>query len=83
MTNNFFNFVKFSSFIIFVTFFNSILNAQISYLDSLEGKFSLQFQISNNFKLEEFQGTTFSGKFNIGKSEAIRLGVSLDAETWD
>ena len=48
-----------------------------SYLDSLEGKYALQFQISDNFNLSSFQGTTFSGKYHFGCRSAVRLGLSL------
>ena len=49
-----------------------------SYLDSLKGKYALQFQISNNFNLTNFQGSTFSGKYHFGCKSAVRLGLSLD-----
>ena len=55
----------------------SITIAQTSYLDSLDGKYALQFQISENFTLSNFQGATISGKYQLGKRSAIRLGVSL------
>lgn len=47
-------------------------------LDSLNNKFALQFQISQNFTLASFQGTTFSGKYNIGTRSALRIGLSVD-----
>ena len=50
----------------------------ISYLDSLDGKFGMQFQISNNFTLSDFQGTVISGKYQFSMRDAIRLGVSLN-----
>jgi hypothetical protein len=49
-----------------------------SYLDSLDGKFALQFQISDNFNLTNFQGSTFSGKYHFSNRDAVRLGVSLE-----
>jgi opacity protein-like surface antigen len=55
----------------------SSTNAQTSYLDSLDGKFALQFQINENFTLTNFQGTTFSGKYHLGKKSAIRAGLSI------
>ncbi len=48
-----------------------------SYLDSLDGKFALQFRITNNFSLSNFQGTILSGKYHFSNRDAIRLGVSL------
>lgn len=59
--------------------FNLPTHAQAAArLDSLNNKFALQFQISQNFNLSNFQGTTFSGKYNFGKRSALRLGLSLD-----
>ena len=55
----------------------STTNAQTSYLDSLDGKFALQFQISENFTLSNFQGAILSGKYQLGKRSAVRLGISL------
>ncbi len=49
-----------------------------SYLDSLDGKFALQFQIADNFQLSSFQGTTFSGKYNFSSRDAVRLGLSIN-----
>ena len=49
-----------------------------SYLDSLNGKYALQFQISENFNLSSFQGTTFSGKYNFSSRDAVRLGLSIN-----
>lgn len=49
-----------------------------SYLDSLDGKFALQFQISENFNLSSFQGTIFSGKYNFSSRDAVRLGLSIN-----
>ncbi|GMR25468.1 MAG: hypothetical protein BMS9Abin39_0768 [Ignavibacteria bacterium] len=48
-----------------------------SYLDSLDGKFALQFQINENFSLSNFQGTTLSGKYHFSARDAVRLGLSL------
>jgi len=70
---------------IFIFLFSKISSPQDdSYLDSLDGKFALQFQINDNFKLSSFQGTTFSGKYHFSNRDAFRLGLSLefgDAET--
>ena len=59
----------------FILLIVATTNAQSSYLDSLDGKYALQFQISENFTLSDFQGTTLSGKYQTGKRTAIRLGV--------
>ena len=61
----------------------SITSAQTSYLDSLDGKFALQFQISENFTLTNFQGTIFSGKYHLGKRSAVRLGLSFSLDDYD
>lgn len=75
----------FQSFLkIYITFlFASLIfvstgfSQSTSYLDSLDGKFALQFQIADNFQLSSFQGTTFSGKYNFSSRDAIRLGISV------
>src|SRR3970282_1162057 len=66
--------------ILFLTLFaaGSSFSQNISGLDSLEGKFALQFQVSDNFTLNNFQGTTFSGKYNFGSRNAVRAGLSID-----
>ncbi|MGB5288021.1 MAG: hypothetical protein WBN42_05990, partial [Ignavibacteriaceae bacterium] len=56
----------------FQLFMSTVFSQSSSNLDSLDGKFALQFQISDNFKLSNFQGTTFSGKYHFGKMDAIR-----------
>jgi len=64
---------------IFLFVFSYTCYAQnTSYLDSLEGKYALQFQVSDNFNLTNFQGTTFSGKYHFGCRSAVRLGLSVD-----
>lgn len=69
--------IYFFSLLLFILSFISTTTAQTSYLDSLDGKFALQFQINENFTLTNFQGTTFSGKYHLGKKSAIRAGLSL------
>lgn len=65
---------------------SSTYSQSSSDLDSLEGKFALQFQISEDFTLTNFQGTTFSGKYHFSSRDAVRVGLSVylnnsDAET--
>lgn len=67
-----------SLLLFFIVFTKVCFPQNESYLDSLDGKFALQFQISDNFNLTNFQGTTFSGKYHLGKRDAVRLGLSLD-----
>lgn len=69
--------IYFFSLLFFILSLVSTTTAQTSNLDSLDGKFALQFQISSNFQLKDFQGTTLSGKYHIGNKEALRLGVSI------
>ena len=59
-------------------FITTSFSQNTSYLDSLDGKFALQFQISDNFNLASFQGTTFSGKYNFSSRDAVRLGLSIE-----
>jgi hypothetical protein len=60
--------------LIFVT---TSFSQSTSYLDSLSGKFALQFQINENFSLSDFQGTVISGKYHFSKRDAIRLGLEI------
>jgi len=74
-----FNFIGFFSLQIFMLVFtNAIFPQNESYMDSLDGKFALQFQITENFSLSNFQGTVFSGKYNFTSRDAIRLGISVN-----
>ncbi|MEE9450485.1 MAG: hypothetical protein V3V72_10580 [Ignavibacteriaceae bacterium] len=66
------------TFSIFIIFTSNVYSQSPSYLDSLDGKFALQFQISDNFNLSSFQGTTFSGKYNFSNRDAVRLGLSIN-----
>jgi hypothetical protein len=72
-----YNLIYFYSLLFFILSLASTTNAQISYLDSLDGKYALQFQISENFTLSNFQGAILSGKYQLGKRSAVRLGISL------
>jgi len=54
-----------------------------SYLDSLKGKYALQFQISDNFNLTNFQGTTFSGKYHLSSKSVVRVGLSFSLSNAD
>jgi hypothetical protein len=69
--------------LLFAVLLISTINPQSSYLDSLDGKFALQFQISENFTLSDFQGSTISGKYHPGKRSALRLGIELFSNDWN
>jgi len=69
--------IYFFSLLFFILALTNTTSAQTSYLDSLYGKFALQFQISENFTLSNFQGATLSGKYHLGKRSALRLGISI------
>jgi hypothetical protein len=58
-------------------FVSTSFSQSTSYLDSLDGKFALQFQIEGLFRLTSFQGSTFSGKYNFTDKDVVRLGISL------
>ncbi|UCE66034.1 MAG: hypothetical protein JSU85_14465 [Candidatus Zixiibacteriota bacterium] len=45
-----------------------------------KGAKALQFRITNNFVLTDFQGVALSGKKHISKNSAIRLGANLYTE---
>jgi len=77
LTKSYFsNLYLFLSFILFII--GTGLSQNASYLDSLDGKFALQFQINDNFSLSSFQGTTFSGKYHFSCRDAVRLGISVE-----
>ena len=83
MKHNFFHLINFSSLLISSFLLISTSLAQSSYLDSLDGKFALQFQINDNFSLSDFQGTTISGKYHLGKRDAVRLGLNVSFDDSD
>jgi hypothetical protein len=70
--------ILYSLLLFFLFSVSSTYSQSTSYLDSLDGKYALQFQISDNFNLTNFQGTTFSGKYHFSSRDAIRLGLSID-----
>lgn len=45
----------------------------------LSGKYALEFQIAENFKLTSFDGAVISGKYCFDNSLAIRLGISFSS----
>ncbi|NLT50263.1 MAG: outer membrane beta-barrel protein [Ignavibacteria bacterium] len=47
------------------------------------GSWALQFGISNNFTLSNFNGSTFSGKYHLTDNSAIRVGLTLSGQTGD
>ena len=63
--------------LLFLFLFTSLIRAQ-SNPDSvsLAGKYALQFQIAENFKLTSLQGTIISGKYHFTDSFGLRLGLS-------
>jgi hypothetical protein len=67
----------FSFLIAAFIFISTGFSQSTSYLDSLDGKFALQFQINENFSLSDFQGTVISGKYHFSKRDAIRLGLEI------
>ena len=72
-----------SLLLFFIVFTDVCLPQSESYLDSLDGKFALQFQISDNFNLTNFQGSTFSGKYHFGCRSAVRVGFSVSLTNSD
>lgn len=63
--------------ILFLFLFVTFLNAQrTSDSVSVSGKYALQFQISENFKLSNLQGTILSGKYHFTNSIGLRVGIS-------
>lgn len=64
-------------------FVSTCFSQSTSYLDSLDGKFALQFQINSNFRLSDFQGSTLSGKYHFSARDAVRLGITLELSDAD
>jgi hypothetical protein len=48
-----------------------------------EGAWALQFGIGGNFTLTAFQGTSIAAKYHLSESNAVRAGVSLNANLRD
>jgi len=44
--------------------------------------YSLQFRITSNFTLSQFQGSLLSFKYHFNNQNAIRFGVGLRAQNW-
>lgn len=72
--------LKISSSFLFASliFVSTCFSQSTSYLDSLDGKFALQFQINRDFQLSDFQGSTLSGKYHFSRRDAVRLGISIN-----
>jgi opacity protein-like surface antigen len=70
---------KISSFILIIIIFCSIkvYSQDTSKVNSLAGKYALQFQIADNFQLTSFQGSVLSAKYHFTNSSALRLGISF------
>lgn len=49
----------------------------------VRGSWSLQFRISNNFTLSNFEGALISAKRHLSEKSAIRFGLSLSGSTGD
>lgn len=77
--------MKFITKLFAILLFGIILPFSISQAQSSEntnplqsGSKALQFQISDNFNLDSFSGTTFSYKRQLEKNRAKRIGLSLN-----
>ncbi|NWF90599.1 MAG: hypothetical protein HXY50_14195 [Ignavibacteriaceae bacterium] len=68
-----------------LTFF-AILSQQLfsqdttNYQIDLTGKYALQFQVAENFKLTEFQGSIISAKYNLTNALSLRFGISFNSQ---
>ena len=71
--------LKFSILIsvLFLTFTSNYFAQTDSTKIDLEGKWALQFGISENFTLSSFQGGTISAKYHFTNNSALRFGVTL------
>jgi hypothetical protein len=70
--------IYFSFLITSLLFVSTGFSQSTSYLDSLDGKFALQFQINENFSLSNYQGSVLSGKYHFSRRDAIRLGLEIN-----
>ena len=70
--------ISFSFLIASLIFVSTSFSQSTSYLDSLDGKFALQFQIDGLYRLTSFQGSTLSGKYNFSDRDVVRLGISIN-----
>ena len=70
--------IYFSFLFASLIFVSTGFSQSTSYLDSLDGKFALQFQINENFTLANFHGSVLSGKYHFSKRDAIRLGLEIN-----
>jgi hypothetical protein len=69
--------------VLFLTFsFNSFAQTDSTQID-LSGKWALQFGISENFTLTNFQGGTISAKYHFNNNSALRFGVTLSQSNSD
>jgi hypothetical protein len=70
--------ISFSLLFASLIFVSTGFSQSTSYLDSLDGKFALQFQINRDFQLSDFQGSTLSGKYHFSARDAVRLGLMVE-----
>jgi len=62
--------------IVLVTFIYAQPDSASGYLN--QGTFSLQFQITENFSIKDFQGALFSAKYLLTGRSALRFGLGTD-----
>lgn len=76
--------VNINTIIIYLLFSSLNVFCQVNQADTTiqnylrKGRFALMFQITENFKLSDFQGALISGKYHLSQKSAISLGVGLD-----
>ncbi len=63
--------------------FQSQAKAEGSNNYLVQGSWSLQFRISNNFTLSNFQGALISAKRHLSDKSAVRFGLSFSGSTGD
>ena len=60
---------------------------EVEVKNSLQkGKWAMQFELEGsllNFRLSDFLGTTFSGKYQLSENRALRLGASFGGRSTD
>lgn len=83
MTKNAFSRIRTASVCIIMILLLFGLRVEAKENSLQKGSWSLQFEVSGDFRLSGFQGTIFSLKRQYSERSAVRIGMSLDASTAD
>jgi hypothetical protein len=75
----------FLQFLVFGNLFcqNESQNDSLKINSLYKGSKSIQFRVTSNFTLSNFNGSNISAKYHFNNKKAIRVGVTLDADKAD